>query len=391
MHAEDRSPLDGATILTNARALHPLLRHHTDEIERERQLPAPVVDAMRRAGVFRMPMPRSWGGPELDILTQLEIVETVSQANGSAGWCAMIGSDGGFCSAYFRDDVARELWPSLDAVTAGWLYPVGRLVPEVGGYRLSGRWAFGSGCTHADVIVSGALVWDGDALALDADGRPEWRVAVLPAGAIEVIDTWETTGLAGSGSHDYAIEGRHVPAEHTFRFGDAPTQRDGALYRWPGMFLGNIPGVPLGIARDALDTAEALLADKISLPLLVPAKDQALVRVAVSRAEALVGAARAYVFDVLGDFWTTVEAGGTPTMRQRAALGGSYVHVFRSCREAVQTLYDALGTSAIYRSCPLDRHLRDLLTIAQHVLAQPKMLEPIGQLWFGDDPGHPLL
>jgi alkylation response protein AidB-like acyl-CoA dehydrogenase len=381
--------LDGQAILANVRALEPLLRQHADEAEQARRLMPPVVEALRRAGAFRLSMPRAWGGPELGLLDQIEIVEAVSRAYGSAGWCVMIGSDSGFYSAMLDEDVARDIWP-LDSVSAGWLFPVGRLDRDADGYRLTGRWAFASGCTHADVMVAGAQTWDGDAPVLGPDGMPEWRVAVLRPDQVEIHDTWHTTGLAGSGSHDYTVEAVPVPAERTWRFAD-PARREGPLYSWPGNFLPNILGVPLGIGRDALDVGTALLAEKVVMPELTLAKEDPRVRTAVARGEALVGSARAYVHDVVGDFWTTLVAGSQPSMRQRAALAGCYVHVFQSCREAVRSLYDAVGSAAVYRTCPLDRHLRDLVTTAQHLLAQAKLYDPAGALRFGDEPEMPLL
>jgi alkylation response protein AidB-like acyl-CoA dehydrogenase len=396
--------LDGAAILANARALEPLLRGSVEAVERERRLVPAVVDALRAAGVFRMSMPRSWGGPELGLPEQVEIVEAVSRANGSAGWCVMIGSDSGFYSANLSDDVARQIWPDLDAVTAGWLFPVGRLERQRGGdgddgtdgdgYRLSGRWSFASGCTHADVLVAGGLVWEGGAEqgapVLGPDGLPEWRVAVVPGDAAEILDTWHTTGLAGSGSHDYEVAGCHVPAEHTWAFG-GPPQRDGPLYAWPGAFLPNILGVPLGIARDAIDTAVPLLAAKLVMPDMTFAREDPRVRTAVARAEAQVGSARCYAYDVVGAFWDRLLAGDEPDLDSRAALAGCYVHVFQTCRAAVQGLYDIVGSAAVYRACPLDRHLRDMATIGQHILAQAKLFDAAGALWFGEDPGNPLL
>jgi indole-3-acetate monooxygenase len=300
----------------------------------------------------------------------------------------MLGSDGGFHSAHFPEEIAHRLWPSIDSVTAGWLFPGGRLDPTDDGYVLNGRWVFASGSMHADVFVAGALVFDGDAPVIGPEGAPEWRVAVLPATDVDIIDTWHSTGLAGSGSHDYAIKNLHVPAEHTWLFG-APGRREGPLYSWPGLFLCNIMGVPLGVARDALDVAIPILADKVVLPERTKAKDDPRVRTAVARAEALLGSSRSYVFDVFGDFWETLQAGDALSHRQRAAVTGCYVHVFQSCKEAVQLLCDAVGSASIYRSCPLDRHLRDMITTGQHLLAQVKLYDVAGKLWFGEESGRP--
>lgn len=382
--------VDGDAILARARVASAILREEAPQNERARRLTPTAVEALRVTGVFRMAMPRAWGGPEVDPWTQVEIVEELSRADGSAGWCAMIGSDGGYYSAALDDEVGRTLYANLDAVTAGWVFPGGQLRPTDGGYELSGKWQFGSGCTHADVILGGALVYDGARPVVGADGLPEVRVAMLRADQFEILDTWYTTGLSGSGSHDYRIRRAFVPAEQTFHVGER--RREGPLYAWPGLVYVNLPGVPLGIARAALDAAEDVLAEKFLMMEMRPARDDTRVRVSVARAEALVGSARSYVFDVVHDFWATLERGEEPSRRQRAALGGCYRHTLRACLDAVLLLADSIGSASIYRTCPIERHLRDLMTVSQHIVHQDRFLEAVGALWIrGADESHQLL
>ncbi len=378
---DNRHALDGEAILANARLIAPLLREHAAQVEAARRLTTPVVEALRDSGVFRMSMPRSWGGPEVDLLTQVEILEVLSRADASAGWCAMIGSDSGYYSAFLDDPAARELYPNLDVATAGWVIPAGSLEIAEGGYRLSGRWSFGSGCTHAEVICGGALVTEGGVPQPGPDGLPQWRIALLPADKVQVHDTWNTTGLCGSGSHDYSIEGQFVPADHTFPLG--ASKRDGTLYRWPGMFIANLVAVPLGTAADALDTAMGILDGKVLLPEGVRARDEARVRAGMARAQALVGSARSYVYATLGNFWATVAQGDEPSFAERAALAGCFVHTLTTCREAVALLADTVGTAAIQRGSSLERNQRDLITMGQHLMGQTKMREWAGGLWFG--------
>jgi alkylation response protein AidB-like acyl-CoA dehydrogenase len=384
----DVAALDGATILTNARRLDPLLREHAAEVEAARRLTSPVVDALRDSGVFRMSVPRTRGGPEVDLLTQVEILEVLSRADASAGWCAMIGSDSGYYGAFLDDADAEALYPDLDSVTAGWIIPAGTLEVADGGYRLSGRWSFGSGCTHADVICGGALVTEGGIPTPGPDGRPQWRVALLPATAVEVHDTWHTTGLCGSGSNDYSISGAFVPAGHTFGF---RPRRDGTLYRWPGLFIANLVAVPLGAAADAIEVAMNTLAGKMSMPEMVPARDEPRVRAGVARAQAMVGSARSYVYDTFGGFWATLEAGDEPGFADRAALAGCFVHTITTCRDAVAVLAETVGTGAIMRGSRLERHHRDLITISTHLMGQQKVREWAGGLWFGQDSPNPVL
>ena len=384
--------MKGPEILANAVAAAPRLRELAAENERLRRLSPEAVDILRSAGAFRLPMPAAWGGPEVDIVTQTEIIETISRADGSAGWCAMIGSDGGFYTAFLDDATGRGLYPDLDIVTAGGILPAGRLDPDRdgGGYRLSGRFSFASGIHHAGVVAAGAVVFDGAGPAVGRHGGPDWRVALLPAPAFEIVDNWHTTGLAGSGSCDYTADGIPVPAGQTFSFFEG-TRRDGPLYAWPGLFIANVPGVPLGIARDALDVARAIWVDKVIVPDMKPARDDPRVRAAVARAEAMVGSVRSYTYDLLGSFWDRLVTGDQPTLEQRAALAGSFVHTLQTCRDAVRLVYEEIGSQSVYRACPLDRHLRDLVTIAQHLMGQTRMREMAGAMWLGEPPPLPVL
>jgi alkylation response protein AidB-like acyl-CoA dehydrogenase len=377
-------------ILAAARALAPAIDARAGETAAARRLPADLVAGLKQAGVFRMPMPRAWGGPEMTPREQLEVVEVLSVADPSVGWCAMIGSDGGFYGALLDEAAARLLFSDLDGVTAGLLQPAGRAARVPGGYRVSGRWGFGSGCTHADVMVGGCLVFDGDAPVLSPRGLPEWRVMLAPAASWQVLDTWHTTGLAGSGSNDYVTNELFVPEEHSFSLFDPPRRRE-PLYRFNGMFFANMHGVPLGLARRAIDVVRRLAGEKRSLPELVLLKDLPRVRAALARAEMELGAARAYAYETMDVVWEALRRDGSLRPEVRLALGLSRVRAFRTAREVAQLMVDTAGTSAIYQSSPLDRLLRDAITMSQHVVAQERMLEMLGMLAVGDESPVPFL
>ena len=236
MSTLEGSALSCAEVLSRIEDIRPALTEAIPRIETARCLPSDVVDALRGTGAFSMVMPRARGGPELDPIEQFHVVEALARIDASIGWCVMIGSDSGYYSAFVDPDVAIELWPSLDLVTAGWIAPGGQGEVTDGGYRLSGRWSFGSGCQHADVFVGGFLVSDAGVPRFGPDGRPELRVAVFDPSAVEIHDTWHTTGLAGSGSTDYSVTDLMVPFEHTFSLlGDAvATRRSEPPYAYPG-------------------------------------------------------------------------------------------------------------------------------------------------------------
>jgi indole-3-acetate monooxygenase len=378
----------GATILDAARALAPQIRGAAEEIERERRLPLPLVQAMKDAGIFRMAMPHAWGGPEVDPLTQIRIVEELSAADPSVGWCAMIGSDGGYFSAFLEDAVGQALYPDLDLVTGSSTRPTGRALVAAGGYRVSGRWQFSSGCQHSTYLVGNCFVFDDVGQRLLEDGTPESRLCYLPAARCEIVDTWTTTGLRGSGSHDFTAEDVFVPVEQTFNTRTSPILRDGPLYAFPLMFIVNGAGVPLGTARAAIDALVDLAAAKQTLAG-TGLRDEAWVRTAVARADTLLGGARGYVFDAVGDFWHALTKGDTPSLPQRARFRLALAGASQLCVEAVDLMYQAAGGSSVYATNPLDRLFRDAHTVHQHITNSPKVFEVAGQMLLGLDPGLP--
>ena len=379
-------PLTGDAILAAARALLPQIRAAADEIEQGRRLPLPLVQAMKDAGIFRMPMPRSWGGPEVDPVTQVKIVEALSYADTSVGWCAMIGADGGYFSAFLDDSVGRALYSDLDLVTGSSTRPSGRAVATSGGYRVTGRWQFSSGCQHSAYLVGNCLVFDEAGQRFQEDGSPETRLCYMPAASCQIIDTWTTTGLRGSGSHDFAADDVFVPAEHTFNTRTSPIQRDGPLYAWSFMFIVNGAGVPLGTARAAIDALLDLAASKQTLAG-TGLRDEAWVRTAVARAETLVGGARGYVYDALGEFWDVLLRGEVPSLRQRARFRLTLAGASELCVEAVDLMYRAAGGSSVYATNPLDRIFRDAHTVHQHITNGPRVYEVAGQMLLGQEPG----
>jgi alkylation response protein AidB-like acyl-CoA dehydrogenase len=379
------APANAAEILARARALAPELRERAEEIERARRLPSDVVGSLRATGVFRMGFARDWGGPELNSIEQTEVIEALSYGDPAAGWCAMIGSDTGLYAAFLDSGVAERMFPSLDMVTAGLLFPSGHAEIVSGGYRLTGRWQFGSGITHADWVVSGAFRYRDRTPVPGPPGIPHSSVLLMvPKSDVEVLDTWHTTGLAGSGSCDYTITDVFVPAERTFLFADV-SGRTGVLAQ-PEVHMRNMPGVPLGTARAALDHAReaAIAAGRF---------DDYRTQITLADCEADFAATRHGVYGALRRQHEVLAAGGTLddlTALERAALPLSRRHAFRTARSIVTRLYDLFQTSAIYRPSPLDRWLRDTTTMCQHIVAQDRILQTAGAYLLGDRPSFPL-
>lgn len=382
--------LDAERILANARALAPEIASRAPEAATLRRLPRDLVDKLKAAGCFRVMFPRSWGGPEMSLPMQVEMVEILAQADTATAWCVKIGADSGLFAAWLEESAARELYPDIDFVTAGQAPPNGRALEVEGGYRISGRWGFASGCTHADVMLGGCLVDNGQAeRSAGAPPAPPTVVHVLaPASSWQIEDTWFSTGLSASGSHHYSVKDLFVPAGHALDL-TAPSGRDEPLYRLPITATVSVPmaGVPLGLARRAIDELCTLAGQRTVAipPPPVLLKNLPRVRLAVARGETLLGAARAYVYESTERLWQELQDEGTASMQARRDVGLSRINAHRMASEVARLMFETAGPGAVYASSPLDRLLRDAVTINQHLLFNDGVLEELGAMALGDD------
>ena len=394
-HAPGGAAADDQPVLRAAIGLAEQIREASDEIERGRQLPPGIAAAMKEAGVFGMAMPRVWGGPELDPLTQFRVIEALAMAEGSVGWCAMIGCDGGYVTAFLDQDVARAMYPDIQVASAAAATTTGKADRVSGGYRVSGRFPFVSGCQHCEWVWLGCIVVEDGVPRVDGNGVPETRQCLARLSQCEILDTWHTTGLRGTGSNDVVLHDVFVGQEHSFGFQDPKLiKRSGPLYAFPFLFVAKGPAPALGIARHAIDAVIESAASKparrytvgerIEAPKML--RDDVYVQEAVGRAETLLAAARAYYFDVMGDLWTTLVDGRQPSDRQIALFTSAYPHIVGVCVDVVQLVYKAAGGGAVYRKGSLDRCLRDVLTMNQHVVGTLRTYEMAGRLLLGLEP-----
>ncbi len=376
---------DATHVLHAVEALAPQIKDAADTIEAERRLPPALARALMEAGVFRAGVPRVYGGGELDPMSQVRVVEELSRVDGSVGWLAMIGTAGGFLAAFLAPPVAQRLFGNTYTVTAGQLRPPQRADLVDGGYRVSGTWHFASGCQHATTLICGCVIYEHGQPRLLADGRPETRVMLVPTSVATIIDTWHTTGMRGTGSHDFRVENVFVPFEESPNMADPP-QCLGPLYVFPPLFLVSHAGVPLGIARSALEFVEKLSAHKEMLPSRRLLREDTQVQETIAWAEATLEAARSYVYRTLEELWETLCRGDRPSPRQRAHYRLMMTYSHQAAKQVVSVLYDTAATSSIFQTSPLDRNMRDILTACQHRVVHLKMYRPAGRLLLGLDP-----
>lgn len=394
-HPACQATVGDSPVLRAAIGLTEQIRAASAEIERGRRLPAGIAAAMKDAGVFGMAMPRAWGGLEVDPLTQFRIIEALAMADGSVGWCAMIGCDGGYMTAFLDQDVGRAMYPDLLMATAAAATTTGQAVRVPGGYRVSGRFPFVSGSNHCEWLWLGCVVHENGVARVDGNGVPQTRQCFVRLSECDILDTWHTTGLRGTGSNDVVVRDMFVEEARTFSFQDpALIKRPGPLYAFPFLFIAKGAAPALGIARHAIDAVIESAATKPARRYTVGERieaakllrDDVYVQDAVGRAETRLAAARAYYFHVMGDLWVTLLAGRQPSERQVALFTAAYAHVVGVCVDVVQLVYKAAGGTAVYQKGPLDRCLRDVLTMNQHAIGTSRTYEMAGRLLLGLEP-----
>lgn len=368
-------------IVAAVQALTPTIREACADIDARRRVPESVINTLRELGVFRLAGPADVGGAEADPLTFLRVVEAASYAEGSVGWCVMIGGCYATFGAMLPEEAARAIYGDPMSISAGAFRPQGVAHEVDGGYQVSGRWTLGSGSSHANWFVAGCAVLRDGAPVKTPAGAPRFREVFVPSSAVEVIDTWDSTGLRGTASHDYAITDVFVPEAYTCWFQEPP-RCSGPLYRMPpvAMFATFIGAVPLGIARHALDDFVELALAKQQLAGTNVLADRQVTQANIGRAQALIDAGRVYVESALSELYERVVAGHAPTIADRGRLWVAATHAAHSAVEAIDLVYKTAGATAVYATGALDRCLRDARTAVQHVTTQEGNYELAGAL-----------
>lgn len=227
---------------------------------------------------------------------------------------------------------------------------------------------------------------------LDGSGRPDARLVFFPAGDAEIIETWNVVGLQGTGSHDFAVTDLDVSPDHAMAFAFHPWPA-GVLWRMPPMavFFAPMAGVPLGIARAAIDELTRLAGEKTPYRSSRPLAQRDVVQSTVARAEASVRSAGAFLREALDDVWACAEAGDDISLRQRALVRLAVVNASQAGIGAVDRCFEAAGTTALFVTNPIQRCLRDVRSAGQHIVLSSAGFETVGRVLLGLDPDTPLL
>ena len=373
-------------VVAAAMDLAPHIRAVRDDLDTARQLPPSLAQAMTAAGLLQLYLPRSVGGPETPPLTVFRAIEELSKIDGSVGWCAMIGTAVSLFMGWLPPAVSRELFGQPpDVRIAGSLRPEGQAHPVDGGYRVSGRWDFASGVHHANWLFCSCKIMDGAQPKLNAAGMPLTRTMIVPAAAATIVDTWSVVGMCATGSHDFVVEDTFVPVAHSLSLAE-PSQETGPLYH-PRLVLINawVPTAAnaLGMARGAIETFIELATQRSTTMSTTLLRDRPFVQTRVAEAEAILSAARAYLLDAVDQAWQVVAAGAAAPHREIAQARLAITHSLHEAVRAVDRVFHAAGTHAVYRKYPLERYFRDIHTAVQHAAGLPIHVENAGKALLG--------
>lgn len=374
-----------------ARELGSFLRDAGSRIEQQRTLPSDVVDAMRDRGLFRFWVPQVYGGPEVTVADGLDAYVELAHHDASAAWCSFIANTTALLAAKLPPAWAAEIYGPADAVTGGFLQPMGRAVPVDGGLRVSGRWQWGSGTRHCTMIGGGCLVVDASGKPAPRDDGLSFVFAFFDPSDVTFVDNWHTLGLRGSGSGDYEVHDAFVPEG---RWGDfsSPTALahrhvDGPLYRFSlfGLLASGVACTAIGIAERAIDELRRLATVKKPQNSTRVLADRSATQAEIATAEATVRSCRSFIDDAVAEAWEQVCGGDQLTDDHRRILRLAFTDATQRCADTVTRIFRAAGGEAVYQRAPFEQLLRDVNTVAQHAIAAPRTYELVGRLALGLD------
>jgi indole-3-acetate monooxygenase len=367
-----------ASVLDAVRALAPKITARAAEIEKARRLPRDLIRDLTAAGCFRMLVPRGHGGGGFDLSSAMSVIEELSRADASVAWTT-VNLAGGWINL---GSIPRATFDALyangpDVIMGGVFAPSGTAVPVVGGYRVSGRWAFASGCEDCQWLFGNCME--------DHDGAPRLRTVLFSPDQIEIEDTWSVSGLCGTGSHHFVAHDVLVPAERTcLPFADPPCL-DEPLLRMPmpPVFAFGVASVAIGIAQGALEDILALSRSKVPLLAHTALATNPLFQNQLGAADAKLRAARGLLYADASAAWGTAVAGAEFTPEHRARMRAATTLAATTAASVVDMAYHAGGGSAIYAGSHLQRRFRDVHAITQHFLVKRDVFTTAGAVLAG--------
>ncbi len=379
------APAQTACPLEAARKLAPLIREAADDIEKNRELPRPLFEAIADAGLFLMGVPREVGGNEIDLPLHVLAVEEIGKADASTAWAVNQGSTFGSFAAYMDRDAARAIWIDTPrSVVSNSPAPTAHAVVAPGGFRVTGRQGFSTGCRHASWIAVHSQIMDNGAARL-RNGKPEIRYCFVPKAEVQLHDTWHTRGMRGTGTHHFEVKDVFVPEARTVITGNEPRVSGGTRYciRQTLAFAAGDGAIALGLARSCLDAFYELAGAKAPRHLTGLLRDQAISQFAAGQAEASLRSGRAFLMEAVAELWDEAKRTGAVSMDNRVNLRLAGTHAIRLAAQIIESIYPLCGASAINEGNLIQRHFQDIHVITQHMQGRTAYYELVGKHHMG--------
>jgi alkylation response protein AidB-like acyl-CoA dehydrogenase len=375
------------SVIARAEAVRPAVSAAAGEIEETRRLPPALLDQLHEAGLFRLLLPGSTNGIETDPVTFFHVIETIAQADASTAWCLSQAGGCAMSAAYLDLPVAHAIFGDPRAVLAWGPGPKVRAVECEGGYRVTGVWSFASGGRHATWLGAHCPIYAADGSPRrDAAGAQAERTMLVRTEDVAWTDIWNTVGLRGTASDQFALDDFFVRADHSItREFDRERREDGPLYRMGSgtCYQVGFAGVACGIARGALDGFVGMARNKVPRGAKSPLRDNAVVQSGLAQAEVNLRAARGFVLQSMAEIWKDLIAGADIAVEQRITVRMAATNAIHKACEAVDFAYHAAGATAIFENHPIERRFRDIHTVTQQLQGRLSHFETVGAWMMG--------
>ncbi len=382
MHISDAKEFSPSEFIDKSRfeALLEDIAARRDEFRDQRHVSKDVIEELQAIGLYRAFVPTQFGGSEMPASDFLQIIERISEADGSVGWVASFAFATKYLSSLPPETLSKIYADTPDIVFAGAVFPPQPAKKVDGGVRVSGRWSFGSGCMGASLIGVGISI-EGQ------DGPPLPLMAVMPADQVTIDPTWDTLGMTGTGSHDLVVEDVFVPDDWILVRGAAPTINSTA-YDYPtlGISAQVLAVCNLGIARAAVDHVIGIADKSKSITGAPTLGDRDNVQIHLGECEAKLCAARSWFYELSDEIWAKSEAREEMTRDDMMRLRLASSHAARAGAEVARACFEMTGTMGIFNANPLSRYLADAMVTAQHAFLNEGSFMNAGKVLVGQPP-----
>jgi alkylation response protein AidB-like acyl-CoA dehydrogenase len=377
--------------VAQARAITPLLRAAGPEIEALGQLTPAVVEALHASGLYRTLLPRQLNGYAAGLGIFAEVMATLAAADASTAWCLGQAVGCSLAAGYVDPPIAREIWGDDPRGVLAWGFQIeGRTKVVPGGYRVTGKWGFGSGGHHATWMGAHCNVELPDgSLLQDADGKLIERTMLLRQDQLNWSSNWDVVGLRGTGSDTYTLTEVFVPDAYSVRRDvDEERRIDEPFFRFTttSAYSCGFSGVAMGIARSMLDELRSLAQTKKPSHTARTLRDNPVMHHLVAENEAKLRSARAFVMESIRDGEDCIRRTGELDMENKVLMRLATTTAIARAKEVAEFAYHEAGAAAIFASSPFERKIRDIHAVAQQVQARTGHIEVCGQYFLGFNP-----